>query len=366
MKDPYQVLGVDRHSTADQIRSAFKKLAAKHHPDKNPDDPDATQRFKEINAAYQILSDPKKRAMFDRFGPAGVGSRTGAGPFGGMPIDFGDLHIDGLFGELLEVLGIRFGDRGDVQTEISIDFEEAAFGCTKQVSYNRTTSCKTCGGNGAARGSKLASCGACGGRGRVRYQQGVFPIAVERACSRCHGSGRVVQTPCDDCKGAGLTSKQETIEVAIPAGIESGNSRRVEGRGNAVRGKKVGDLEVIVRVKPHDLFRRDGDNIICTLPVTFAQAALGDEVEVPTLDGRGLMRIPSGTQPGTVLRIRGKGLPRRVVGGRGDQLVSIHVEVPTELNTRQRELILELAGELGETVQPQRRTFMDKLRALFE
>jgi molecular chaperone DnaJ len=234
------------------------------------------------------------------------------------------------------------------------------------VTYNRTTSCATCGGNGASRGSKLASCGACGGRGRVRLRDGVFPIAVERACAHCHGSGRVVQVPCDSCKGTGLTSRQETVELSIPAGIESGTARRIEGKGHVARGKRPGTLEVVVRVRPHELFRREGDNVVCTLPVTFAQATLGDEVEIPTLDGRGLMRIPSGTQPGTMLRIRGKGLPRRRVGGRGDQLVEIQVEIPTELNAKQRELILELANELGEAVQPQRRTFMDKLKALFQ
>jgi molecular chaperone DnaJ len=366
VKDPYEVLGVGRHATADEIRTAFRKLAAKHHPDRNPNDPGAAQRFKELNAAYQILSDPKKRAMFDRFGAAGVGGVTGASPFSGMPVDFTELNIDGIFSELLEVLGIRFGERGDIRTEIAVDFDEAAFGCTKKVNVQRTTGCSECGGNGAARGSSLGTCGACNGRGRVRFQQGVFPIAVERACSRCHGSGRVVTVPCERCKGSGLTMRHESVEVGVPPGTEPGASRRITGKGHILRGKRPGDLEVVIRVKPHDLFRRDGDNVICTLPITFAQAALGDEIEIPTLEGKGMLRVPAGTQSGSVLRIRGKGVPRRVVGGRGDQLVEIQVEIPTELNERQRALIMDLSKELGEAVQPQRRTFMEKLRSLFQ
>ncbi len=368
MKDPYDVLGVARSASTDEIRSAFRKVAAVHHPDKNPDDPSAAQRFKEINAAYQILSDPKKRAMFDRFGATGTpGSGSGGmGPFSGVPFDLGDIHIDGIFGDLLDALGIRVGDKGHIQKQIEISFEEAAFGCSTRVSYDRVSRCDECGGTGAARGTKLESCSACNGRGRVRYQQGVFPIAVERTCSRCQGSGRVAAAPCTKCRGAGLSSSPHTIEVTIPAGVETGSTRKIEGMGNITRnGRKPGDLELLVNVKPHEFFRRQGDNVHCTLPITFVQAALGDEIEIPTLDGKGIMRVPAGTQPGTVLRVRGKGVPKRIMGGRGDQLVEIHVEIPTELNERQKELIMVLADELGESVQPQRRTFLEKLRSLF-
>jgi molecular chaperone DnaJ len=365
VKDPYDVLGVGRSATQDEIKRAFRKLGAQHHPDRNPGDDGASQRFKELNAAHQILSDPKKRAMFDRFGHAGVGGAGGAGPFQGVPIDFSELNIDGIFGDLLEVLGIRFGERGDVQVEVEISFEEAAFGCEKTVSYDRTQRCKGCSGTGAAPGSKMSSCSACNGRGRVRFQQGVFPIAVERSCSRCHGSGRVVSTPCDDCRGAGLRSSSTQVHVELPGGIENGASRRMQGKGHQQKGKRAGDLEVVVRVRPHEFFRRSGDDVICTLPITFAQAVLGDEIEIPTLSGKGMMRVPGGTQPGTVLRVRGKGLPRRGVGGHGDQLCEIQVEIPTDLNERQRELVMELADELGESVNPQRRGFVEKLRDLF-
>ena len=218
----------------------------------------------------------------------------------------------------------------------------------------------------ATSGTELEPCSACNGRGRVRYQQGMFPIAVERTCARCHGSGRVVVTPCEDCGGAGLRSSAHSVEVTIPPGVEDGATRSISGMGNATRtGRRPGSLEIGVRVKPHDFFQRVGDNVICNLPITFPQAALGDEIEIPTLDGKGFMRVPPGTQPGTVLRVRGKGIPRRHLGGRGDQLVEVQVEVPTDLSDRQKELIAELADELGEAVQPQQRTFMDKLRSLF-
>jgi molecular chaperone DnaJ len=194
----------------------------------------------------------------------------------------------------------------------------------------------------------------------------LFPIAVERTCSRCHGSGSLVQTPCPSCKGAGLRSAPHTVEVTIPAGIEDGASRTLEGVGNVTRsGRRPGALEIVVHVRPHEFFRRSNDNVVCSLPITFAQAALGDEIEIPTLEGKGYMRVPAGTQPGTVLRVRGKGIPRRRLGGRGDQLVELQVEVPTELNERQKQLILDLAKELGESVQPQRRTFAEKLKGLF-
>jgi molecular chaperone DnaJ len=367
MKDPYQVLGVPRGATEADIKTAFRQLGRQHHPDRNPDDAGAVQRFKEINAAYQILSDPKKRALYDRFGAAGLGAaRAGqGGPFQGVPIDLSDLNIDGIFGDLLDALGIRFGDRGDIQVELELGFEEAAFGCTKTIEYERLATCDRCRGTGAAAGSAMDTCRACQGRGRVRYQQGVFPIAVERSCSSCNGTGRVVATACEHCRGVGMLPTTTTVDVVIPPGIESGSTKRIERQGNMARKGRTGDVEVVVQVRPHEFFRRSGDNVLCTLPITFAQAVLGDEIEIPTLDGKGIMRVPEGTQPGTVLRIRGRGIPKRVMGGRGDQLVEVQVEIPTELSPRQKELVMELARELGEAVQPQRRTFVDKLRALF-
>ena len=366
MRDPYNVLGVDRSATQEEIKSAFRKLAGQHHPDKNPGDEGAHQRFKELNASYQILSDPQKRAAFDRFGAAGLGSPMGGAGAAGMPFDMSDLNIDGIFGDLLGALGIKVGDRGALQKELRISFEEAAFGCEKEVTYDRVEACTDCAGSGAAAGSTSERCGVCNGRGRVRFQQGMFPIAIERPCSRCRGTGKIVVDPCRACRGAGLLAKPRTIEVTVPAGIENGASRVVERGGNVTRVDRApGDLELIIRVAPHAFFRRVGDDIVCQLPISFAQAALGGDIEIPTLEGKGRMRIPPGTQPGTVLRVRGKGIARRVMGGRGDQLVEVTIEVPTQLTPAQKEVIARLAEELGQSVQPQQATFMEKLKSLF-
>lgn len=364
VRDPYEVLGVDKSATQDEIKGAFRRLAAQHHPDRNPDDANAGQRFKEINAAYQILSDPQKRAAFDRFGPAVAGGA--GGPFQGVPFDVNDLNLDALFGDLLGALGFRVGDRGTLQKEVRISFEEAAFGCTKDVTYERVEPCGDCTGSGSAPGSTPERCSACAGRGRVRVQQGVLPIAIERPCARCRGSGRIVTDPCLTCRGSGLITKERTIEVSIPAGVENGATRLVERGGNCPRSDRpAGDLELTIRVAPHEFFRRVGDDIVCSLPITFPQAALGGELEIPTLEGRGKLRIPPGTQPGTVLRVKGKGIPRRMMGGRGDQLVEVTVEVPTKLTSQQKDLIAQLAREMGESVQPQQATFMEKLKSLF-
>jgi molecular chaperone DnaJ len=368
VRDPYDILGVDRSATQDEIKGAFRRAAQQHHPDKNPGDDGAQVRFKEINAAYQILSDPQKRAAFDRYGESAMGGAVQPGnPFGGAPFDMADLNIDGIFGDLLGALGIKVGDRGTLQKEIRISFEEAAFGCTKEIKYERVESCEGCSGSGAAPGSTTERCPACAGRGRVRFQQGVLPIAIERPCSRCHATGRIVVDPCKTCRGAGLVGNRvRTIEVTIPPGVENGATRLVERGGNVTRADRpAGELELTIRVAPHEFFRRDGDDILCGLPITFAQAALGGEIEIPTLEGKGKLRIPPGTQPATVLRVKGKGIPRRVQGGRGDQLVEVTVEVPTQLTPAQRELIAQLAQDLGENVQPQQATFMEKLRSLF-
>jgi molecular chaperone DnaJ len=371
VRDPYDVLGVDRSATQDEIKSAFRKLAAQHHPDKNPGDDGAHQRFKEINAAYQILSDPQKRAAFDRFGPMGVGGAAGGasagGPFGGQYVDINDINIDGLFGDLLGALGIKVGGGGNLQKEIRISFEEAAFGCTKEITYERVEPCGDCAGVGAAKGSETERCSLCLGRGRVRMQQGVFPIAIERPCTRCRATGRIVVDPCLTCRGAGVVSRPRTIEVTIPPGIENGAGRLVERGGNCTRPDRApGDLELTIRVAPHEFFRRAGDDVVCSLPISFPIAALGGEVEVQTLDGKGKLRIPAGTQPGSVLRVKGKGIVRRVMGGRGDQLVEVGVEVPTKLTDEQKELVAKLASSMGEEPkESEEPSFMDKLKSLF-
>jgi molecular chaperone DnaJ len=368
-RDHYQILGVGRTATPDEIKSAFKKLASQHHPDRNPNDPKAAIRFKEINASYQVLSDPNRRAMYDRFGHRAEepGSPfASSGPFGGGVVDISDIAIDGILGDLLGVFGVGRGDKGDIKRDLEIDFEEAAFGCEKEMRYERVVTCNDCRGSGAAVGSVPEACGACQGRGRVRFQQGLFPIAVERTCSRCRGTGKQIRNACSGCRGSGLVTTTDTLRVSIPGGIEPGAQKVVAGGGNRPRAEKpAGDLELTIHVRQHAFFKRVADDVVCAMPITFAQAALGAEVEVPTLDGKGKLRVPPGTQPGTVLRIKGKGIPHRGGLGRGDQRVEVTIEVPARLSSRGRQLLEELAKELGEDVQPQRKSFLEKLRDLF-
>lgn len=368
-RDHYETLGVSRSANADEIKAAFRKLAAQHHPDKNPDDPKASIRFKEINAAYQVLSDPQRRSMYDRFGHRAEepGSPfASSGPFAGGVVDFSEIAIDGILGDLLGVFGVGKGDRGDVKRELEVTFEEAAFGTTKSMRYDRIIACGDCRGSGSAPGTSPETCNVCNGRGRVRFQQGILPIAVERVCQHCKGRGSVVTQACAGCKGTGLISSENEIEVTLPPGVEHGATKVISGAGNRPRADRpAGDLELEIKVQPHPFFRRAGDDVLCSVPLTFTQVALGAEVEVPTLDGRGKLRVPAGTQPGTVLRIKGKGMPKRAGIGRGDQRIEVAVEVPSNLTQRQRELIEELAKELGEEVSPVRKGFMEKLRDFF-
>ncbi|HEX7667217.1 MAG TPA: molecular chaperone DnaJ [Polyangiaceae bacterium] len=369
-RDHYEVLQVSRTATAEEIKISFRKLASQHHPDKNAGDPQASIRFKEINASYQVLSDPQRRAMYDRFGhnaeAAGSPFASG-GPFAGGVIDINDIAVDGILGDLLGVFGVGRGDKGDIKRDLEISFEEAAFGCEKELTYDRVVTCNDCRGNGSAQGHAPETCSACNGKGRVRYQQGLLPIAVERTCQRCKGSGKIVVVPCNTCKGSGIVSAPNTIMVSIPPGVDTGYSRLVGAVGNRPRpDRPPGDLEVVIRVRPHPFFKRSGDDITCNVPITFVQAALGGEVEVPTLEGKGKLRIPQGTQPGAVLRIKQKGIQRRTGIGRGDQLVEVMVEVPTKVSEKQRALLNELAKEMGEDVLPQTRGFLDKLKDLFE
>jgi molecular chaperone DnaJ len=368
-KDHYEILGIRRDASPEEIKSAFKKLAVQAHPDLNQGDPGATDRFKEINLAYQVLSDSNRKAMYDRFGHRAEepGSPFGSGgPFPGGFVDISDIAIDGILGDLLGVFGVGRGDKGDIKRELEISFEEAAFGCEKSLRYERVVACTDCRGTGAAAGTAPESCGACNGRGKVRFQQGILPIAVERTCSRCKGTGRTVRNPCGGCRGSGLVSATESLKVTLPAGVDAGATKLVGGAGNKPRPDRApGDLEILVQVRAHPFFRREGDDVLCKVPVTFTHAALGGEVEVPTLDGKGKLKVPAGTQPGSVLRIKSKGIPHRGGMGRGDQRVEVTIEVPTQLTSRQREILAELAKELGEDVQPERRSFMSKLRDFF-
>jgi molecular chaperone DnaJ len=369
-RDHYEVLGVRRDASPEEIKSAFKRLAAQWHPDRNQGDPSAHERFKELNLAYQVLSDDNRRTLYNRLGHRAEepGSPFGAGgPFAGGYVDISDIAIDGILGDLLGVFGVGKGDKGDIKHEIEVTFEEAAFGCEKTIHYDRITVCVSCVGSGAAPGTAPVSCGTCNGRGRMRLQQGILPIAVERTCTRCKGTGRTVAHACVSCRGSGLSPTSDTVRVTLPPGVESGATKLVSGAGNKPRADRApGDLELTITVLTHPFFKRAGDDVLCTVPVSFTQAALGGEVEVPTLDGRGKLRVPAGTQPGTVLRIKGKGIPKRGAMTRGDQRVEVSIEVPTQLSERQRRMLEDLARELGEELHPQQRSFMEKLRDLFE
>ena len=361
MRDPYEVLGVDRRATEAEIKAAFRRRAMETHPDKNPGDPDAQTRFKEVNAANQVLSDPEKRAAYDRFGAAAF--RPGGRP----SVDFSDFGgLDEIFGDILGAFGLRGGDRGTIKKTVEVSFEESATGCEREIRYERLDGCDDCSGRGAAPGARVESCSACGGRGKVRFQQALFPIAVERPCSRCRGTGAVPTIACPRCNGAGVARVERTLKVEIPGGIENGSTRSVTGGGHRLGPHRpAGDLELLVHVGSHPFFRREGDDVVSNVPVTLTQAALGGEVDVPTLDGKVKLKVPPSTQPGATLRLRGRGFPRRLRGGRGDHLVEVNVEVPDRLSPRAKELLEELGRELGEDVQPQRRSFLEKLKQLF-
>lgn len=361
MRDPYEILGVGRSATESEIKAAFRRLAAQHHPDRNQDDPEAQTRFKEINAAHQILSDPEKRAAYDRYGEAAFR------PGGGGGVDFGDFGgLDSIFSDLLGAFGLRTSEGGHVKKTLELSFEESAHGAKKELSYERIDICAGCQGRGAAPGARVDTCSACGGRGRVRYQQAFLPIALERPCSACRGTGSIPSARCPKCDGAGVARGERTINVDVPPGIEPGSTRTLTGEGHRLKPHQPpGDLELLIDVLPHPFFRRAGDDVVCRVPVTFTQAALGGEVLVPTLNGKVKLKVPASSQPGAVLRIRGQGFPHRLRSGAGDQLVEIAVEVPERLSDRAKTLIQELGDELGEDVQPERRSFLEKLKELF-
>jgi len=363
VRNPYAVLGVDPQASPEEIRTAFRRLAAQHHPDRNPDDADAAERFKEINLAHQILSDPDKRAAFDRWGTSAFAPGGNQGAGGGF-VDLGS--VEGIFGDFLEAIGMRTADRGDVRQHVKLSLVDAALGCTREVSYTRVDLCARCGGSGAEAGTATETCSTCGGRGRIRHPQPFLPVTLERTCTRCHGTGRSARFPCRGCRGRGIAPAPHRLAVTIPAGIESGASRIVEGAGSRPRrDRPPGHLEVVVEVEPHPFFERAGHDLRCKVPVTFVQASLGAEIEVPTLDGKARLRVPPGTQPGSVLRLRGKGVPHRSRPGRGDQLVELNVEVPVVLSERARELIAERGAELGQDASPQRQSFLERVRGWF-
>jgi len=365
-RDYYEVLGLGRDASADAVKKAYRKLALKYHPDRNPGDKAAEDKFKEASEAYQVLSDPERRARYDRFGHAAFDPNSGFGGF-----DFGGSFED-LFGD---IFGDFFGGgrrarnrprRGeDRRYDLQIDFEEAVFGAEKTIEVPRLATCSTCHGTGTRDGAPRETCSACGGSGQVRFQQGLFSIS--KTCGQCRGEGTIVHDPCQTCGGPGLVRSSETLSVRIPAGVDSGSRLKLRGKGEAGgNGGPPGDLYVVLVVREHPLFVRHGQDIICEAPISFTQAALGAEIDVPTLRGKQRVKVQPGTQTGTAVRLRGEGVPDVHRYGRGDQIVHLVVETPTKLSPRQKELLEEFARTEGEEVQPMTKSFLEKVKEIFE
>ncbi|MBI5489918.1 MAG: molecular chaperone DnaJ [Deltaproteobacteria bacterium] len=367
-RDYYEVLGVERDASPEELKRSYRKLAIQYHPDKNPGDPKAEERFKELAEAYQVLGDAAKRARYDRFGHAAAGGAAGS-PFQDVDVQNVADFFESIFGDVLGMGRERRQRRGrDLRVDIVLDLEEAARGVDRELDLTRRVPCGTCGGSGAAEGAKSRTCATCGGSGQRRIQQGFFVLA--RPCNVCDGSGQVVTRPCADCEGTGTVRKEAKVPVSIPAGIESGQAVVMQGGGDAgAHGIPPGDLVLRIVVREHPVFKRDGDDVHIVFPVTFPQAALGGSVQVPTLWGDVDLKLKAGTQPGQTYRVRGKGLAHRDYG-QGDQYVHVDLEVPTELTGRQRELVEELAASFGNgggdgdarTTHPKRKSFLDKLR----
>ncbi len=371
-RDYYEVLGVQKGAAEDEIKKAYRQMAKKYHPDLHPGDKDAEAKFKEVNEAYEVLSDSQKRARYDQFGHAGTdpnfGAGGGYGGWGAQDFDFGDIFSSffGGGGRRANPNAPRQGS--DVAANVVISFEEAAKGCKKQVSVRVVETCRTCGGSGAAKGTSASTCPICHGTGQEARQQrtpfGV--IQTQSVCSRCHGKGKIIEKPCSDCNGVGQVRVASTVGVNIPAGINDGQVLTVRGKGNAgINGGPAGDLELQIAVRPHPIFERDGYDLLCELPLTFSQLALGAEIQVPTLDGKVPYTIKEGTQPGDIIRLKGKGVPYLNGRGNGDLIARITVEVPKNLTGKQKELLQAFEESLGDKNYQRRKSFFDKVKDAF-
>jgi len=363
-RDYYEVLGVGRNASETEIKQAYRKLARQYHPDVNPGDKEAEAKFKEATEAYDVLSDPEKRARYDQFGHAGTDPNQ-AGGFGGFDM--------GGFGDIFDMF---FGGGGgqrrngptrgaDLRYDLTLAFEEAAFGTEKEIEVPRMETCPDCQGSGAAAGTHPTTCPQCRGSGQVKTVQrtpfGQFQTV--RTCPQCHGEGRIIASPCRTCNGQGKVRKVKTLKINIPAGSEDGLSLRLSGDGEAgARGGPPGDLYIVLHVKPHKFFEREGNDVFCEVPITFVQAALGAEIEVPTLDGTVQMKVPEGTQTSTVFRLKGHGIPYRRGGGRGDQHVRVIVTTPTKLTDKQKALLREFGEATSEHQQMGKKSFLDKVK----
>jgi molecular chaperone DnaJ len=372
-RDYYEVLGVERTVEIDEIKKAYRRLAIKYHPDKNPGDKAAEERFKELGEAYEVLGDEQKRAAYDQYGHAAFDPRSRAGGFrGGGFHDATDIFREVFGGSSIfeDLFGGGRQDptqaqRGaDLRYDMEITFEEAANGTEKEISLTKMDRCEVCNGSGGEAGSKSKVCPTCGGRGQVISSRGIFSIA--QTCPRCEGSGRVIEKPCKTCHGAGRREQTSKIKLRIPAGVDTNSRLRSSGNGEAgARGGPSGDLYVVLHVKSHEIFQRDGDDLICDVPVSFVQATLGADVEVPTLSGKTHIKMPPGTQPGTTFRLKGKGIKNIQGFGFGDLHVRVSVEVPTHLNATQKAKLQEFATLCDETVNPMTQSFFEKAKKFF-
>jgi molecular chaperone DnaJ len=366
-RDYYEVLGVSRTATDSQISEAYRKLALQYHPDRNPGDDQAVAKFKEAAEAFEVLSHPEKRAKYDRYGHAGL---EGGGPHFHDISDifraFGDIFGGDIFGDFFGGMGQGRMRRGaDVRTDLTIDLLEAAHGTSKIVRFVRHAPCDACHGSGAKPGTKPETCPYCGGRGRVVQSTGFF--SIQSTCPSCHGQGRVIREPCRECRGSGYVPKKITHKVDIPPGIDHGARLRLNGEGEpSPNGGPPGDCYCIIQVSEHPLFQRDGKHLICQVPITYPQAALGTTLEVPTLDGKETVTIPPGTQTGEVFTLPGRGMPELRSRHRGDLLVQVHIEVPKKITDNHEELLRQLAEVENTHVTPKRKTFIEKLKEYFQ
>jgi molecular chaperone DnaJ len=367
-RDFYEVLQVERDCSEEDLKRAYRKMALKYHPDRNPGDKEAEEKFKEASAAYQVLSDGERRAQYDRFGHAAFNGNGAGGPGFDFSAGFEDIFsgiFSDFFGQPRSGRSHSRAHRGeDLRYNLDLSFEEAAFGVEKTITLPRMSTCETCHGKGAKPGSAPRQCSACRGSGQVRFQQGFFSIA--KVCAQCNGRGSTISDPCGTCGGQGAVRKTQSLSVKIPPGVDTGSRLKLRGEGQAGGGGgPQGDLYVVIRVQDHPLFRREENDVICDMPISFPHAALGTDIEVPTLEGKMRMRIPPGTQSGAVFKLKGRGIADLHGYGRGDHLVRVVIETPRKLTARQRELLEEFARMSGEEVHPMSKGFLEKVKEMF-